>query len=113
MSTIQIELPMEQIVEFCQKWQVSEFALFGSVLREDFRPDSDIDVMVDFAPEARLTLWNLTEMEDELKLLLGRDVDLITRKGIESSRNYLRRKAILTSAQVIYESSRTGSSLPT
>jgi predicted nucleotidyltransferase len=104
---------MKQIVEFCQTWQVTEFALFGSVLRDDFRPDSDIDVMVDFAPEARITLWNLTEMEDELKMLLGRDVDLITRKGVESSRNYLRRKAILTSAQVIYESSRTGSSRPT
>ena len=97
-----IELPMEKIVEFCDRWQVTEFALFGSVLRDDFRPDSDIDVMVQFHSEAHPTLFDLADMEDELKTLFQRDVDLVTRKGIETSRNYLRRKAILSSAQVIY-----------
>ncbi len=96
-----IELPTEKIAEFCHKWQVIEFALFGSVLRDDFRPDSDIDVMVQFDPEAHPTLFDLTYMENELKIIFQRDVDLITRKGIESSRNYLRRNAILSSAQVI------------
>jgi uncharacterized protein len=102
MTVPAIELPMEKITEFCNRWQVTEFALFGSVLRDDFRPDSDIDVMVQFYPEAHPTLFDLTYMEDELKILFQRDVDLVTRKGIETSRNYLRRKAILSSAQVIY-----------
>jgi predicted nucleotidyltransferase len=105
-----IALPMEHIAEFCTRWQVTEFALFGSVLRDDFRPDSDIDVMVEFHPDAHPTLFDLAYMEDELKTLFQRDVDLVTRKGIETSRNYLRRKAILSSVQVIYG---TGSSVST
>ncbi len=102
MSTSAIELPMNAIAEFCDRWHVIEFALFGSVLRQDFRPDSDIDVMVRFHPESHPTLFDLVYMEDELKILFERDVDLVTRKGIETSRNYLRREAILSSAQVIY-----------
>lgn len=101
---IAIELPMEKIAEFCDRWQVMEFALFGSVLREDFRPESDIDVMVQFHPDAHPTLFDLTYMENELKILFHRDVDLVTRHGIETSRNYLRRNAILSSAQIIYGS---------
>ena len=103
-----IKLPMEKITEFCHKWQVTEFALFGSVLREDFRPNSDIDVMVQFHPNAHPTFLTLEQMEEELKTIFRRDVDLITRQGIESSRNYLRRHDILSSAQVIYA---TGSSI--
>ncbi|UIE36832.1 nucleotidyltransferase family protein [Leptodesmis sichuanensis] len=108
MIQIQLNLPMEQIAEFCQKWQVTELALFGSVLRDDFRPDSDIDVMVKFHPDAHPKFSTLDQMETELKTIFHRDVDLITRQGIESSRNYLRRHAILSSAQVIYA---TGSAI--
>ena len=97
-----IELPKSKIIEFCDRWNVIEFSLFGSVLRDDFRCDSDIDVMVEFHSEAHPSLFDLTYMEDELKILFQRDVDLVTRKGIETSRNYLRRKAILSSIQVIY-----------
>ncbi|WP_353671880.1 nucleotidyltransferase family protein [Synechocystis sp. LKSZ1] len=93
---------MDKIADFCHKWQILEFALFGSVLRDDFCSESDIDVMVQFHPEAHPTLFDLSEMEDELKTLFQRDVDLVTRKGIEASRNPLRRQAILRSAQVIY-----------
>ena len=96
------DLPMEKIAQFCDRWQVTEFALFGSVLREDFRPDSDIDVMVEFHPEAHPTFSTLDQMEAELKTIFHRDVDLITRQGIATSRNYLRRNQILSSAQVIY-----------
>jgi predicted nucleotidyltransferase len=96
-----IELPMENITEFCQKWQVTEFALFGSVLRDDFRPDSDIDVMVQFHPDTHPTFRTLDPMEAELQTIFRREVDLITRQGIETSRNYLRRHEILSSAQVI------------
>lgn len=92
---------MESIAEFCHKWQVTEFALSGSVLRDDFRPDSDIDVMVQFHPEAHPTFNSLDRMEAELQTIFHRDVDLITRQGIEASRNYLRRHEILSSAQVI------------
>jgi len=103
-----IELPMERIIEFCHHWQVTELALFGSVLRDDFRPDSDIDVMVQFHPDAHPTFSTLDQMETELKTICHRDVDLITRQGIEASRNYLRRHEILSSAQVIYA---TGSAI--
>lgn len=103
------DLPMEKIAQFCDRWQVTEFALFGSVLREDFRPDSDIDVMVEFHPEAHPTFSTLDQMEAELKSIFDRDVDLITRQGIATSRNYLRRNQILSSAQVIYA---TGSAIP-
>ena len=109
MASVAIELPIEEIAEFCQHWQVTELALFGSVLRDDFRSDSDIDVMVQFHPEAHPTFSDLDQMEAALKALFHRDVDLITRQGIEASRNYLRRREILSSAQVIYA---TGSSIP-
>lgn len=110
MTVAKIELPIEGIAEFCRQWQVTEFALFGSVLRDDFREDSDIDVMVQFHPEAHPTFHTLDQMESELKIIFHRDVDLITRQGIEASRNYLRRHEILSSAQVIYA---TGSSIST
>jgi uncharacterized protein len=97
-----IDLPTEQITEFCDRWQITEFALFGSVLRDDFRPDSDIDIMVQFHPDAHPTFSSLDQMEAELKAIFQRDIDLITRQGIETSRNYLRRQEILSSAQVIY-----------
>jgi predicted nucleotidyltransferase len=109
MTITAIDLPMEKISEFCDRWQVTELALFGSVLRDDLRPDSDIDVMVEFHPEAHPTFSTLDQMEAELKTIFDRDVDLITRQGIETSRNYLRRHEILSSAQVIYA---TGSSIP-
>ena len=99
--SIPIELPMKQIAEFCQRWQVIEFALFGSVLRDDFRPDSDIDIMVQFHPDAHPRFRTLDQMEAELKTIFHREVDLVTREGIETSRN-LRRREILSSMQVIY-----------
>lgn len=102
MTITAIELPIDKIAEFCDRWQIIEFALFGSVLRDDFRPDSDIDIMVQFHPEAHPTFLSLEKMEDELKVIFDRDIDLITRQGIETSLNYLRRQEILTSAQVIY-----------
>lgn len=78
--------------------------LFGSVLRDDCRPDSDVDVVVDFDPGAERTLFDLVSMTDELKEIFGRDVDLLTKKAVEQSRNYIRRKAILLSMEVVYVS---------
>ena len=97
-----IAIPQEQIREFCQHWQITELALFGSVLRDDFRPDSDVDVLVHFEKESRHTLFDLSRMEEELKAIFGREVDLVSRRAIETSRNYLRRKAILESVEVVY-----------
>jgi uncharacterized protein len=102
MKVKNIEFPIEEIKAFCDRWQVIEFALFGSVLRDDFRPDSDIDVMVKFDPNAHPTFLSLEQMEVELKSIFNRKVDLITRQGIETSLNYLRRQEILSSVQIIY-----------
>jgi predicted nucleotidyltransferase len=102
MTQTNIVVPQEQIANFCRRWQITEFALFGSVLRSDFRPDSDIDVLVSFAPTARWGLFDLARMQEELTQIFGRKVDLVSRRGIEASRNYIRRKSILNSAQVVH-----------
>jgi uncharacterized protein len=97
-----IEVPKESIAEFCQKWKIVELSLFGSVLRDDFRPDSDVDVLVTFAPDGRYSLFDLVHIEEELEKMLGRKVDLVERRAIEQSENYIRRKHILNSAQTVY-----------
>jgi uncharacterized protein len=103
---MKIAFPKEQIAEFCRKWNVSEFALFGSVLRDDFRPDSDVDVLVSFPSyEATPSLFEHVDMKDELEAIFGRRVDLISKKGIEESSNWIRKKAILESARIVYASS--------
>ena len=98
----QIELPKEKVGEFCRKWKIVEFALFGSVLREDFRSSSDIDVLVSFEPQARWSLMDVVEMQNELETMLGRKVDLIERSAIERSENYIRCRHILNSAEPVY-----------
>jgi uncharacterized protein len=97
-----IEIPIKKIAEFCDQWQVNEFSLFGSVLRADFRSDSDIDVLIDFDNQAKPTLFDLVDMEEQLQGIFHRDIDLVTRQGIENSDNYLRRQAILSTTQQIY-----------
>jgi uncharacterized protein len=97
-----INIPREQIAEFCRCWKITEFALFGSVLRDDFGPESDVDVLVTFAQDAQWSLLDHVEMQDELIVILGRNVDLVSRRGIEKSRNKLRRKEILESAEVYH-----------
>ena len=98
---VQIPVPMEAIEAFCQKWQIIEFALFGSVLRDDFRPESDIDVLVTYAPDADRSLSDYLAIYDEIEALFGREVDVINRESIERSRNYIRRHEILSSARVV------------
>ena len=97
-----IAVPMQAIRAFCQKWHIVEFALFGSVLRDDFTDQSDVDVLVRFAEDTHYTLFDLVTMGDELEAIFGRKVDLIDRQAVERSRNYLRRRIILDSAEVIY-----------
>lgn len=98
----QIISPAE-LDQFCRRWSISQLALFGSILREDFGPDSDIDILVTFAPEAEWGLLDHVQMELELADLLGRPVDLLSRRAVERSQNPLRRREILESAQVVFD----------
>ena len=97
-----IDIPPDRIAAFCNRWQIVELAFFGSVLRNDFGPESDVDVLVRFDPQARHTLFDLVQIQDELSALFGRKVDLIERVAVEQSPNYIRRKTILQSAETIY-----------
>ena len=97
-----IPIDREKIVEFCRRWKITELALFGSVLREDFRSDSDVDVLATFAPDAQWSLFDHVDMEEELSVLVGRKVDLVSRRAIEQSANWIRRKAILETAEPYY-----------
>lgn len=102
MTGARIRVPRQDIGRFCRKWKVSELALFGSVLRDDFRPDSDIDVLMSLRPDAKVGLFDLVTMERELVAIFGRQVDLVDRAAIEASPNYIRRRAILSELEVIY-----------
>ena len=99
---LKIQLSQQALAAFCQHWKIKEMYFFGSVLREDFRPDSDIDIMVSFEEDAIWGLLELVRMKRELKALLGRDVDLLTKKSIEQSHNWIRQQEILGTAQVVY-----------
>jgi|SRR2546423_15641143 len=101
MST-RIPIDRDTIADFCRRWKISELALFGSVLRDDFRPDSDVDVLVTFAPEADWSLFDHVDMQEELSGILGRKVDLVSRRAIERSANWIRRRAILSTAEPYY-----------
>ncbi len=102
MSKPNIHLPRSQIADFCQRWHIRELALFGSVLRDDFRPDSDLDILVTFAPEANWSLLDHLRMERELATLLNRKIDLFSRQAVERSHNWMRRLEILNTAEVVY-----------
>ncbi|MGF1575028.1 MAG: nucleotidyltransferase family protein [Cyanophyceae cyanobacterium] len=101
-SVLPIDLSEPQIQDFCRRWQVSELALFGSVLRDDFSSNSDVDFLVSFSPEARHGLMALAQMRQELQDLVGRDVDLVSKRALEHSHNWIRRKNILSTAETIY-----------
>ena len=101
---IQIMVPKDRIAAFCQKWKITELALFGSVLREDFRPESDVDVLVTFSPDSDWGVEHLLDMKEELESLFGRAVDLVEKRLVEESRNYIRRKHILSHMEAVYAS---------
>ncbi len=94
--------PKSLITQFCQHWKIKELAVFGSVLREDFSDQSDVDVLVTFGLGAEWSLIDHIQMEEELESILGRPVDLLTKKSVEQSQNWIRREAILNSAEVVY-----------
>ncbi len=100
--TVLEALPMADISRFCHKWQVHELALFGSALREDFRSESDVDVLVTFDEKSQWGLFDHVQMQQELEALLGRKVDLISRRALDQTQNELLRDEILGSAKVIF-----------
>ncbi len=95
-------IPRKEIAIFCKHWKIRELALFGSALRDDFRPDSDLDILVDFAPNADWGLLDHVQMQLELQNLLHRNVDLISKRALEQSANWMRREEILKTAQVLF-----------
>jgi uncharacterized protein len=97
-----IMLPKRTLADFCRRWQITELALFGSALRQDFNAHSDLDVLVSFAPGADWSLFDHLQMQEELRIAAGRPVDLVSKRAIERSENWIRRREILESAQVIY-----------
>lgn len=97
-------IPKMKIASFCRRWHIKSIALFGSVLRSDFREKSDIDVLVSFRAGAHTGLLEHVQMERELEGILGKKVDLISKKALQKNRNWLIRKEILKTAQIIYAS---------
>lgn len=93
---------LEQIREICGRWKIVELELFGSVLRDDFGPESDVDMLVTFAPDAPWDLLDLVRVENELSAVLQRKVDLVTRRAVEDSHNPFRQREILGSARRLY-----------
>ena len=97
-----LRLPHEKVAAFCHRWRISSLELFGSALRDDFGPDSDVDLLVTSEPDAPWSLFDFVQMESELEAVLGRPVDLVERTSIERSDNWIRRRAILGSAEPLY-----------
>ena len=99
---IQIDVPKEKIAAFCQRNHIRELALFGSALRSDFRPDSDVDMLVEFEPGQEPGLMELVAMENELSEILGRKADMVERQAVERSENYIRKRYVLQSMEKVY-----------
>jgi predicted nucleotidyltransferase len=100
MKLANIQVPADKIESFCRRWSVKELSLFGSILRDDFGPDSDVDVLVSLEPGQTMTLESFLDMRDELAAMFGgRDVDLVQKRLLK---NPFRRHEILTTREVVY-----------
>lgn len=99
MGELRIEIPHKEIETFCKNWRVKELSIFGSALREDFGPKSDVDILVELQPDHGLSLYDWIDMIDELRTLFQREVDLVAKGGL---RNPFRRQEILRTAEVVY-----------
>ncbi len=95
----QVHLDKDALAAFCCKWRVRELSLFGSALRDDFGPESDLDFLVSFEPEAGWDLWDLVTMREDLISIVRRDVDMVVKEAL---RNPYRRKEILSNREVIH-----------
>lgn len=95
-------LPIQAIHDFCRRWEIDKLEIFGSRLREDFTPESDLDFLATFRLEAQWSLFDVIAAEEELSGIVGRRVDLVERPAVEQSENWIRRNAILKSARCVY-----------
>lgn len=102
MKKLRISIPRAKIEDFCKRWKIIEFSFFGSVLREDFHLNSDVDVLVEFSPHSSWGLLDHAEMEEELSQIFNRPVDLVNKKAVKNSHNWIRKRNILESAEVYY-----------
>lgn len=102
LSNLRLPLPMEQIAVFCRHWNIVRLEVFGSALRDDFRPDSDLDLVATYAAKARWSLLDRVRMKCELEDMLGREVDLLNRRALEKAGSRERAAAILAQAQTVY-----------
>ena len=98
-----LKIKPDRLEEICQQWQITELALFGSVLRNDFSDRSDIDILVTFDKSNTITFFDLDILEEQLSRLFNRPVDLVTKKAVEQSHNWIRKQNILDNSRVIYE----------
>ncbi|MBI2898996.1 MAG: nucleotidyltransferase domain-containing protein [Planctomycetes bacterium] len=96
---VRFQMDEAKLAALCRRWKVGKLALFGSAIREDFRPDSDMDLLVTFLPDAPWSALDLVTLQDELRILVGREVDLVEEAGL---RNPFRRRRILETMQVVY-----------
>ena len=101
MAKIHVDFDRAKLIDFCRKWQINRLAFFGSVVRDDFKPDSDVDVMVSFKPDSHWSLFDIVDMQFELEVIFNRDVDIIEEGTI---RNPIKRRCIYKDLQVVYES---------
>jgi predicted nucleotidyltransferase len=99
MGTVRVKMKPDQIADICRHWQIRELSLFGSVLRDDFHPESDVDVLVTFDRDAQWSLWDLIDLRKQLSELFGREVDLVEERSLV---NPYRRRSILRDKRVIY-----------
>jgi predicted nucleotidyltransferase len=102
MGQLAMPLPMDAIRDFCRRWKVRELAVFGSILRDDFRADSDVDFLVTWEPDARWTFRQYLDAQDELARIVGRRVDLVERAAVDENPNWIRRQEILRTAEVVH-----------
>jgi predicted nucleotidyltransferase len=99
-----LEVDERALASLCRKWKIAKLEAFGSVLRDDFRPESDVDLLVSYEDGSRKRFDDQLSAVEDFQKLFGREVELVPRKRIEASENYIRRHAILTTAKVVYGS---------
>ena len=102
MTAVDFGVSQEKIADFCRKWKIAQLAVFGSALRGQLRPDSDLDLLVVFASDSDWSMFDHYRMENELTEMFAREIDLISRKAVEENPNSICRNEILNSAKVIY-----------
>ena len=104
MAIKNINIPQEKLKEICSDYSIKELSIFGSVLRSDFNSESDVDLLIEFEPDMRISLFDIVDLKKEFEKVFGREVDIVTKNAIKRSRNHLRRKGILENYKVIYAS---------